>query len=1232
MSDRSAAERVEACRRYLRRRGGVALGLLVLGAVGGVLPLAWVVAGPGGWRPGSALPLVLLALGLTAAALALGWGWPRLRGQLAAGTLVERIERAAGLPRGRLLAQMELEAAPVEGTSGELVRAGQSAIRGALDRPEAELSGEGRVETGRLLRASGLLAGSVALVTLALGAASPDRAELAWAGLARPLAVLHPAALPPLAVSPGDARVPRGQPVEVTVEAPGRAEIRLRFDAPGEPTRTLVLPVVNGRAAGNLPPVEGPTRYQALADDGSESPAYLLEPEDPLLLESFSLELLYPAYTGLPPETLTLPPATLRVPAGTGIVVAGRLAGGAPGVELELRGTPARGGGAEGAQVPLLTFSTPAFEGRWEPRESQTVIWTAQGELPAGFRLPGPMEVEVIPDQAPVIRLSDRLPGRPPGQDAAELPASLRLPLRIEAEDDWGLAWVELEVRVFPAGAPVRQMEDRTPADGVQRILVEPTLDLAAWGLEPGTRIRLQARAADEGAGPGVATSEALEFTVPTPAALRQEARDQIRNASESTAALADRAREELERVEAQLRDQVASGQSRSDAGADAPAGTGGDDAAGGTDPAADLEARDALAAALEGEAALLRELEAVREALARSADALGRGSEERDLRRTLTDLEDRLAAVAGEEALAAAEARLRELETGTQAGEPGGEPGADRTGDPARDPTRDPAGDPATEPGGDPAADPAEALQASVERQEALNERLNDLLQRLEEAAMAAEVEATREETSALADAQEALAQAGEDRSPEEQAALAERARELEARAEALEAQLGEQGDAVAEGAMREAAQALEQAAAAMDQAAAAAGGAGAGEASEQAAEAARAAEAAMDEAAAAAREARSREIEALLSATAYHALALADAFADEPADDPADDRADDRVDRSAEAPADPLPAVLAVRDGTRSLALALGDGLMDAGELARELSVRAGAALQAVQRMLEPAGGPAGEAAGESARERAAAAPRAAAPAPRWPPPLDGLAEEARLALHALALAALDALDRQASGESGESGEGGASEELMEALESLAEAQSQVNQEAAEMGDEASRSQPGPESQERMQELAAAQEAVAASLGELGDASGGERIAGNLEELGQEAEELARELAAAVEEGRPAAETLARQERLLERLLEAGRTLERDEPTEEREGTPASWVDRPRIPTLPPGLLEGSRVLRPSPEALARLSPAERRLVLEYFSRLDRARPDAPRPEARPTTPAPPGPGGPP
>jgi hypothetical protein len=1217
MSEPGAAERVEACRRYLRRRGGAALVLLAVGAAGVVLPLSWLVAGPGGWRPGSGLPLAVLVVGLAATALALGWGWPRLREHLAAGTLVERIERAAGLPRGRLLAQLELESTPVDGVSAELVHAGQAGIRGALDRPAAELSGDGRVETGRLLRTSALVAGSVALVTLVLLAAAPDRAELAWAGLARPMTVLHPAALPPLAVSPGDARVPRGQGVEVTVEAPGRGEIRLRFDAPGEPTRTLLLPVVDGRAVGELPPVEGPTRYRALADDGSESPDYLLEPEDPLLLEAFSLQLLYPGYTGLPPETLALPPASLRVPAGTAIVVSGRLAGsaaaGPEGVVLELRAAPARNGGGE---APLLTFDLggtgdaggaggggprdPAFEGRWQPRASQTVTWAARGDLPAGFRLPGPMEVEVLPDLPPAVRLSDRLPGRPPGAEAAELPASMRLPLLIEAEDDWGLAWVELEVRVFPAGAPVRQLADRTPADGIRRILVEPVLDLASWGLEPGTRVRLQARAADQGTGPGVGVSEALEFTVPTPAALRQEAREQIRTTAESTASLAERAREELERVEMRLRDQVASGEARSDAGAGAPpdpAGGAGD--TGARDPAAGAEARDALAEALEGEARLLRELESLREALGRSSDALGQGPEERELRRTLADLEDRLAAMAGEEAREAAEARLRELEAGERAGETAGEE--------ARAPS---------------AADVAEALEASAERQDALTQRLNDLLQRLEAAALTADIEAAREDASLLAEAQEALARAGEDGGPEDQEALADRARELEARAEALEAQLRERGDAAA-GTMREAAQALEQAAAAMERAAAADGGAGSAEATEAAAEAARAAEEAMNEAAAAAREARGREIAALLTGAAMHALALADALAEAPAEPRAEPRAAGQAPGAPETLAlppaprgaaplpDPLAPVLAVRDGTRNLALALGDGLLDAGELARELSIRTGAALQAVDRMVEPArrlgadlaagaapGAPAGASAG---------APAGAGPGARWDPSLARLAEQARSALHALALAALEALERQASGESGEGGEGGGpSQELMDALEALAQAQSQLNEEAAEIGSDGSRTQPGPDSQERMEELAAAQDAVAASLGELGEASGGERIAGSLEELGREAEELARELAAAAAEGRPSAETLARQERLLERLLQAGRTMERDEPTEERRGTPAGWVERPRIPALPPGLLEGSRVLLPSPESLARLSPAERRLVLEYFSRL--------------------------
>jgi len=1154
-------ERVAECSRYLRRRGGVALALLAVGAAGVALPLAWILAGSGGWGSGSGLPLLILGVAGAAALGALAWGWRRVRESLVSGTMIARMEQASGLPAGRLRAQLELEEAPPEGTSASLVGAGQAGITGAMDRPAAELSGDGHIETGRLLRTGAGLAGVMALVTLSLLAAAPNRAEVAWAGLVRPLATLNPVALPPLEVSPGDARVPRGAAVPVVIGAPGRREVTVRFDAPGEPTGMMTLPVVEGRAVGTLPPVSGATRYQVRGDDGALSPEYLLEPEDPLLFEGFSLLIEYPTYTGLPLETRTLPPSSLVVPAGTSLRFSGRLAGRTddmPDALVLAEAGEAAGGDAPGPPLSLvLELDGRDFEGRWTPRRSTLVAWEARGAVSQGYRLPGIMEVEVVPDTPPEVTLSRLGEGT-----GSELPAGMRLPLRIEAEDDWGLGWVELEVRVFPEGAPVGETTDRTMTEGARRVLLEPVLDLARWGLEPGTRIRILARAGDQGAGPGIGESEPLEFRVPTPAALRQEAREQIRAAAESTEALAERAAREQAQAEDRVRDQVASG------AAQAGGGTAADPSAGGTSPSGEGQAsfqdREALREALEGEARLLRELEAIRASLERSADAVGSGSEERELRRTLTDLEQRMSALGGEDALARADARLDALERETLS-----------------------------------SPEAAAAMLEAAERQAALTEQLESLLDRLRETALAADVDGAREEASLLSQAQEALAQevrsadadAATPPTPGErevreadrqdrQEALSDRARALEARVEALEARLREQGQEGAGEAAAQAARALEQAASAMEQAAAPGDPSHVRERSDAATEAARAAEAAMEEAADAAREARSRRVREVLQAAAVQALALSEALSGA-----FPEAGEPRVSEAGDA----LAVASAAREGTRNLARALGNGLLDQPDLARELSPWTGAALTALDGVVDA--GAAGQTQTPARGSR-----------------VGSRAGEARQALQALSLAALDALARGSDAEE-EGGEGGgSSEQMMEALDALADAQEQLNRDAEAMGSEPGQARAGAGGQEGMEALAQGQQAVASALGELGAEPGGERVAGNLEELRREAEALARELAGSAEEGRPRAETLARQERLLERLLEAGRTLERDEPTQERRGTAARPVERPLIPALPPGLLDGSVVSLPSAEALARLSPAERRLVLEYFARLNR------------------------
>jgi hypothetical protein len=108
----------------------------------------------------------------------------------------------------------------------------------------------------------------------------------------------------------------------------------------------------------------------------------------------------------------------------------------------------------------------------------------------------------------------------------------------------------------------------------------------------------------------------------------------------------------------------------------------------------------------------------------------------------------------------------------------------------------------------------------------------------------------------------------------------------------------------------------------------------------------------------------------------------------------------------------------------------------------------------------------------------------------------------------------------------------------------------------------------------------------------------------------LAQEAKELARQ----IEGARLDRQTIERQQRLYHRLLEAGRSLSNDEPddTKERVSRPGTG-DSVHLPdVLKPGATgAGPRVRYPTWAQLEGLTPEQRRLVLEYFRRLNAPRP---------------------
>lgn len=168
----------------------------------------------------------------------------------------------------------------------------------------------------------------------------------------------------------------------------------------------------------------------------------------------------------------------------------------------------------------------------------------------------------------------------------------------------------------------------------------------------------------------------------------------------------------------------------------------------------------------------------------------------------------------------------------------------------------------------------------------------------------------------------------------------------------------------------------------------------------------------------------------------------------------------------------------------------------------------------------------------------------------------------------------------------------------EAMERMQALASQQGQIGQQAAgllpQMGG-------GAGMQEQLRQLGARQRALAEELEKL---RGGGQLPG-AGEMSSEAQDLARRL----EAQRLDRETVQRQQQLFRRMLDAGRTLQgqQEDDRKERESTTGKDDD----PRLPPSLRsklgeDDGRPRVPSWDELQRLSPEERRLVVDYFRRL--------------------------
>ena len=170
----------------------------------------------------------------------------------------------------------------------------------------------------------------------------------------------------------------------------------------------------------------------------------------------------------------------------------------------------------------------------------------------------------------------------------------------------------------------------------------------------------------------------------------------------------------------------------------------------------------------------------------------------------------------------------------------------------------------------------------------------------------------------------------------------------------------------------------------------------------------------------------------------------------------------------------------------------------------------------------------------------------------------------------------------------------------EMIQQMQEMAGKQGNINSQAQSL-----MPQPGSAmsqmAQAQSRALARQQRQVADKLDELGDAAAGDKAA----KMAQEA----RQLADALDGSRIDASTLARQQQLFKKMLDAGRSLEKEdrEQSEKREAKAAVDPKQFAPQGAPQKAKDATRFREPSWDELRGLTADERRIILDYFKKLN-------------------------
>lgn len=255
-------------------------------------------------------------------------------------------------------------------------------------------------------------------------------------------------------------------------------------------------------------------------------------------LYDLTVEVVPPAYCGLPASRVDRDFAALRVVRGSQVIVNARLS---PGASATLQvGSP---------EVPLLDLRPTGGRVSHRFRVFRDTRWLLRARLGDQQASAGPYRITVIPDRSPRVRITR------PGRDM-QLGPTRQLPLAMEAVDDFGLSAVILQYR----RGTERAWRALNLDHGGQKTFSQSfQWDLSPMGLRPGEVVQYRALARDNDTVSGPKQALSRVFTVRVPPAPRPAPptpRD-VKQAQEREADAVEQFKAEAELLDQQLQELV---------------------------------------------------------------------------------------------------------------------------------------------------------------------------------------------------------------------------------------------------------------------------------------------------------------------------------------------------------------------------------------------------------------------------------------------------------------------------------------------------------------------------------------------------------------------------------------------------------------------------------------------------------------------------------------------------